>query len=68
MHLYPARETQSTWLLRANSKRLRNHLVAKAELKAEHGKIKQTGAPGHYSLWLRAAHLAVGPLLFKVSS
>lgn len=63
-----ARDAEHLVSARANSKRLRNHMVAKAELKAEHGKIKQTGAPEHYSMWLRAAHLAVGHLLFKVSS
>ncbi len=37
--------------------RLKRHLLAYADLKPEHGKIKQTGAPGHHSMWLRAVVL-----------
>ena len=54
--------------LRASVTRLRDHLVAKATLAAEHGKIMQTGKPGHHSLWLRAACLAVAHTMFKVQS
>lgn len=52
--------------LRGRIKRLRNHRVASAQVQADHGKIKQTGAPGHYSMWLRAKYLKIGHTLFRV--
>jgi hypothetical protein len=39
--------------------------IAFADLAAEHGKIKQTEGPGHYSLWLTRAALAARDELFK---
>lgn len=46
--------------------RLKGHLVSYADLKPEHGKIKQTGPAGHYSMWLRASVLPTAHTLFKV--
>lgn len=62
------RERNHLTSLRANSKRLRNHLIAVAELLPEHGKIAQTGGPGHYSMWLRAKILRTAHNLFMVSA
>ncbi len=52
-----ARERGHLLQLRSNSKRLRNHHVAVADLAPRHGKIARTGGPGHFSLWLRAGVL-----------
>jgi len=46
--------------------RLKSMLVATSDLKAEHGKIKPTGRPGHHSMWLCAVALASAPTLFQV--
>jgi hypothetical protein len=54
--------------VREASPRLANHITACAALNADHGKIKQTGKPGHYSMWLRERHLSIGHELFKVLS
>ena len=46
--------------------RLRNFMVSIAKLREEHGKIMQTGNPGHYSLWLFGNALLAAPKLFEV--
>lgn len=46
--------------------RLRSMLIAHATLEPEHGRIKQTGRPGHHSMWLRHTALADAPRLFEV--
>lgn len=61
-----ARTPEHLYELRRGVKRLRNHLVAGGQFQSAHGKIKQTGAPGHYSMWLRAKYLQMGHTLFKV--
>jgi hypothetical protein len=61
-----ARDSDHLRALRGTSKRLRRHLIAKGALNAEHGKIKQTGGAGHYSMWLRTKWLSVGHTLFRV--
>lgn len=63
-----ARDSQHLRDLRGNSKRLRRHLIANGTFSPEHGKIKQTRGPGHYSMWLRAKYLSIGHTLFKVQS
>lgn len=52
--------------LRKAVPRLRPMMIAQALLGAECGKLKQTGKPGHHSMWLRAAALERAPSLFKV--
>lgn len=61
-----ARDPEHLRQLRANAPRLAKHLVAAAKLRAEHGKIKQTGAAAHYSMWLRAKYLSIGHAQFAV--
>lgn len=61
-----AREEMHLQELREGVPRLRNHLIGAAELQPEHGKIKQTGRQGHYSMWLRAQWLKIGHTLFEV--
>jgi hypothetical protein len=63
-----AREPEHLRQLRSNSKRLRHHFIAVAHLLPQHGKIAQTGGPGHYSLWLRSDVLPTAHTLFKVSA
>lgn len=53
--------------LRNDVPRLRPMHVAVATLKPEQGKLKQTGKPGHHSLWLRREALAAAPTLFRVA-
>ena len=52
--------------LQANIPNLRSMHVAESVLHSEHGKIQQTGKPGHYSMWLRRVALAKAPTLFRV--
>lgn len=52
--------------LKAAVARLRFYKVAMGELLPIHGKLKQTGRPGHYSMYLRAAWLERATELFKV--
>lgn len=52
--------------LRQGLAHFRSRVVAVAVLGPEHGKIKQTGRDGHYSVWLRARYLHIGHTLFKV--
>jgi hypothetical protein len=52
--------------LRDSVSRLGEHHVASATLTAADGKIEQTGAPGHHSLWLRLMALQNAPSVFKV--
>lgn len=54
--------------LRDDVPRLRSKMIAQANLQPEHGKLKQTGKPGHHSMWLRAAALSSAPALFEVIS
>lgn len=54
--------------LRASIRRLRSHRVAKASLCPHHGKIKETGHPGHHSLWLRSDALRQALEIFEVLS
>lgn len=54
--------------VRQASPRLKHHKLACASLKPHHGKIKQTGSPGHHSMWMRAQHLAIGYQLFSLFS
>lgn len=61
-----ARNSSHLVQLRSNSKRLRNHVVAVATFQPEHGKIKPTRGPGHYSMWLRAKYLKIGYTMFTV--
>ena len=51
--------------LRGSTPRFKEYKVAVASLDGSHGVIKQTGRPGHYSLWLFAAVLAQANTLFK---
>lgn len=44
----------------------RGKRIARAMLSVEHGKIKQTGQPGHYTLWVRAKYHAQAHTLFKI--
>lgn len=46
--------------------RLRPMMIAQAQFISIHGKLKQTGRPGHHSLWLRRAALLEAPMLFEV--
>jgi hypothetical protein len=46
----------------------RNDRIARAMLASEHGKLAQTGGPGHCSLWLRRAFHADAHRLFEVVS
>lgn len=46
--------------------RFRGQKVAVATFLPEHGKLKQTGAAGHYTLWLRARVLHEASNLFRV--
>lgn len=52
--------------LRDNVPRLAAHMIASGNLEPKHGKIMQTGAPLHQSMWLRAKYLTVGHTMFKV--
>lgn len=63
-----ARDVEHLKEVCANSPRLANHHVASATFQPQHGKIKQTGAPGHHSMWLRAKYLAIGHTMFRVLS
>jgi hypothetical protein len=47
-------------------KRLRNHKIAQATFRPEHGRIKKTLGPGHYSMWLRESVLSVAHEMFQV--
>ncbi len=46
----------------------RHRLISCARLEESHGRIKQTGKPGHHSLWLTAEALLSAPTIFKVLS
>ena len=61
-----ARDAEHLRELRQGVPRLAKHLVARAALTTEHGKIKQTGRQGHYSMWLRARYLGTVHSLFEV--
>lgn len=61
-----ARDIEHLKELRQSVPRLKRHLIGAAKLESRHGKIKQTGRQGHYSLWLRAKYLTVGHTLFEV--
>ena len=63
-----ARDANHLTELRKAVTRLKGHMVAAASLDATHGKIKQTGRPGHFSMWLRARILKVAHTLFKVGT
>lgn len=52
--------------LRKAIPRLSNHLVSTSTLTKDDGKIKQTGKPGHHSMWLCDLVLNNAPKLFKV--
>jgi len=52
--------------LRKGIPRLRRFMISRAKLGPEHDRIKQTGNPGHYSLWLFANALLLAPTLFEV--
>ena len=45
---------------------LRNKLIAMASLVSDDGKIRQTGKPGHHSMWLVQSSLANAPSTFEV--
>lgn len=52
--------------LRESIPRLRKRHIAGAVLAATHGFIKQTGRPGHHSMWLTREALTKAPQLFEV--
>lgn len=54
--------------IRNNVPKLRDQMIAFASLSAADGKIKQTGRPGHYSMWLCASTLQNSANLFKVAT
>lgn len=54
--------------LRKAVPRLRAMRIAQASLQPQHGKLRQTGRPGHHSMWLRAYALQAAPSLFTVVS
>ena len=45
--------------------RYRNASIVHGVLTPEHGRIKQTGDPPHFSLWLRMVHLLAHATLFS---
>jgi hypothetical protein len=47
-------------------KKFHEHKIARIELTDAHGKMLQTGRPGHHSLWLRSAPLTQCRDLFVV--
>lgn len=51
---------------KGNSPRLKKYVVSRATLSSSNGVIKQTGRPGHHSLWLTKSSLAAAPDLFEV--
>lgn len=52
--------------VRLASPRRRSDRIARASLGPEHGEIAQTGAAGHFSLWLRRRFHAEAHRLFEV--
>lgn len=52
--------------VRANSKRFRRHLIAKATLQASMGKMSKPSPSYHTNLWFRKPVLVVAASLFKV--
>ena len=52
--------------LRKANGHFRKRKIASVELTPVHGKIAQTGSPGHHSLWLRRVYLAQHDALFVV--
>lgn len=61
-----ARQARDLTFLQENVPRFRRSFIAKATLRQEHGVIKQTGKPTHYSLWLRRRFHATVQTLFTV--
>jgi hypothetical protein len=60
------RDEEDVRQMRANVPRLMRFKIGRAVLEPKHGKIRQTEGPGHHTLWLRAAVLALHHQLFVV--